>query len=50
MDILLLALLVFAGIPAVIMVSMLVGQCIGGAMNCITDAMAFFRRHRHAGA
>lgn len=50
MDFLLLALLVFAGIPAVIMVSMLVGQCIGGAMNCITDAMAFFRRHRHAGA
>jgi hypothetical protein len=32
------------------MVSMLVGQCIGGAMNCIADAMAFLRRRRHAGA
>ncbi len=50
MDIFLLALLAFAGIPAVIMVSMLAGQCIGGVINCISDALAFFRDRGHAGA
>jgi hypothetical protein len=50
MDILLLAILVFAGIPAAIMVSMLVGQCIGGAMNCVSDFVSFLRNRGHAGA
>ncbi|MDX1740003.1 MAG: hypothetical protein R3178_01870 [Rhodothermales bacterium] len=50
MDILFLALLALAGIPAAIMVSMLVGQCIGGAANCIADFLSFLRHRRHAGA
>ena len=50
MEIPLLAVLAIAGIPAAIMVSMFLGQCIGGAINCVSDFLAFLTKRRHAGA